>query len=70
MQLIHLREDHKQIRRLEKLILKCYTDLHAGKDIPLSDIEKITIIIEEFLDSIHYSEKKIRIFHVLQHMII
>lgn len=53
-----LREDHRQIRRLEKIILKCYTDLYAGKDIPLSDIEKITMIIEEFLDSIHYSREE------------
>ena len=53
-----LREDHKQIRRLEKVILKCYTDLQAGKDIPLSDIDKITLIIEEFLDSIHYSREE------------
>lgn len=53
-----LREDHRQIRRLEKVILKCYTDLYAGKNIPLSDIDKITVIIEEFLDSIHYSREE------------
>ena len=47
-----LREDHKQIRRLDKVIVKCYTDLYAGKNIPISDLEKITIIIEEFFDSI------------------
>ncbi len=53
-----LREDHKQIRRLEKVIIKCYTELYAGKDIPFSDIDKITLIIEEFLDSIHYSREE------------
>ena len=53
-----LREDHKQIRRLEKVIIKCYTELYAGKNIPLGDIEKITLIIEEFLDSIHYSREE------------
>ena len=53
-----LREDHKQIKRLEKVIIKCYTDLYAGKNIPLSDIDKITLIIEEFLDSIHYSREE------------
>jgi hemerythrin-like domain-containing protein len=46
-----LREDHKQIRRLDKVIIKCYTHLYAGKDIPISDLEKITVIIEEFFDS-------------------
>ena len=53
-----LREDHKQIRRLEKIIIKCYTELYAGKNIPFSDIDKITIIIEDFLDSIHYSREE------------
>ena len=53
-----LREDHKQIKRLDKVIIKCYTDLYAGKSIPLSDIDKITFIIEEFLDSIHYSREE------------
>lgn len=53
-----LREDHKQIRRLDKVIVKCYKDLYAGKNIPLSDLEKITLVIEEFLDSIHYSREE------------
>ena len=53
-----LREDHKQIRRLEKVIIKCYSELYEGKDIPLSDIEKIAIIIDDFLDSIHYSREE------------
>ena len=53
-----LREDHKQIRRLDKVIIKCYTELYAGKNIPLSDIDKITFVIEEFLDSIHYSREE------------
>ena len=53
-----LREDHKQIRRLDKIIIKCYTELYAGKNIPLSDIDKITFVIEEFLDSIHYSREE------------
>ena len=53
-----LREDHKHIRRLEKIVNKCQQELYAGKDIPLDDIEKITVIISEFLDSIHYSREE------------
>ena len=53
-----LRNDHKHIKRLEKVISKCYQALYDGKDIPFSDIEKITIIISEFLDSIHYSREE------------
>ena len=53
-----LRKDHQAIKRLEKVIEKCYQQLDAGKEIPFSDIEKITIIISEFLDSIHYSREE------------
>ncbi|HET6517057.1 MAG TPA: hemerythrin domain-containing protein [Nitrosopumilaceae archaeon] len=53
-----LRKDHEQIKRLEKVISKCYQALYDGKEIPFSDIEKITIIISEFLDSIHYSREE------------
>jgi len=53
-----LRKDHEQIKRLEKVVSKCYKELYAGKKIPISDIEKITMIISEFLDSIHYSREE------------
>ena len=53
-----LRQDHKQIRRLEKIITKCYKELYAGKDIPFSDIEQITVIMSEFLDAIHYAKEE------------
>ncbi len=53
-----LRNDHKQIRRLEKIIIQCYTKLYAGQDIPFPDIEQMTIIMSEFLDAIHYSREE------------
>src|SRR5574338_1283429 len=54
-----LRQDHIKIKRLEKIITKCYQELYAGKQIiPLSDIEKINFVISEFLDSIHYSREE------------
>ncbi len=53
-----LRNDHKQIRRLEKIIIACYTKLYAGENIPFSDIEQISVIMSEFLDAIHYSREE------------
>ena len=53
-----LRNDHKQIRRLEKVIEKCYTKLYDGKDIPFSDIEQITLVMSDFIDAIHYSREE------------
>jgi hemerythrin-like domain-containing protein len=53
-----LRNDHKQIKRFIKIIEKCYQQLYEGKVIPFSDLEKIILIISEFLDSIHYSREE------------
>ena len=53
-----LRKDHEQIKRLEKVVNKCYHQLYAGESVPFSDIEIITLIISEFLDSIHYSREE------------
>lgn len=53
-----LREDHKEIRRLAKVVLRCYTCLEAGRVVPLADIEKITHVISEFLDSVHYAREE------------
>jgi hemerythrin-like domain-containing protein len=57
-----LRNDHKQIRRLENIVVKCYTELNQGKDIPFSDMEKMTSIMSEFLDAIHYSREEDQYF--------
>jgi len=53
-----LRKDHEQIKRLEKVVNKCYHELYAGKSIPFSDIEIICVVISEFLDAIHYSREE------------
>jgi hemerythrin-like domain-containing protein len=53
-----LQQDHLKIRRLEKIIIKCHKDLYAEKPIPISDLEKITFVISEFLDAIHYSREE------------
>lgn len=53
-----LREDHRQIRRLGRVIELCHTRLVAGDDIPLDDIERIIRVIDGFLDSVHYSREE------------
>ena len=57
-----LRNDHRQIRRLEKVIVKCYTQLYEGKDIPFSDIEIMVLIMSEFMDAIHYVREEDQYF--------
>ena len=53
-----LRKDHEEIMKLEKVISKCYQNLHDGHHIPFTDIEKITFLISEFLDSIHFTREE------------
>ena len=53
-----LRADHVHVRRLEKIIFKCVEELEKGEKIPLSDITKMTIIISEFIDTIHHSREE------------
>ncbi len=53
-----LREDHRQIRRLEKIVDACQKRLYLGDDIPLDDIWKITVLISDFLDAMHYAREE------------
>ena len=53
-----LRNDHRQIRRLGEVILRCYTCLEEGRDVPLPDMKRITLVISEFLDSVHYGREE------------
>lgn len=57
-----LRNDHRQIRRLEKIIVKCHTILNEGKDVPFSDIQIMVSIMSEFLDAIHYAREENQYF--------
>ena len=53
-----LRADHVQVRRLERLVTRCAEELHRGADIPFSDLTRITVIISEFVDTIHHSREE------------
>jgi len=53
-----LREDHDQVKRLQKITEKCAEKILRGSNIPFSDIEKITLIIYEFVDLIHHSREE------------
>ncbi len=53
-----LRADHDQIRRLEKITLRCSEELIKGTDVPFEDIEKIIVVISEFIDAIHYGREE------------
>ncbi|MCV0410179.1 hemerythrin domain-containing protein [Nitrosopumilus sp.] len=53
-----LRADHDQVKRLEKIVFKCSDELEQGTEIPFSDLNKIMIVISEFVDTIHHSREE------------
>lgn len=53
-----LRKDHDKIKRLERIVSKSSKVLYDEKTIPFADLEKITMVISEFLDSVHYSREE------------
>lgn len=53
-----LLEDHRQIRRLAGVILACHRRLDSGGDVPLEDMLRISRLIDQFLDCIHYSREE------------
>lgn len=57
-----LRNDHRQIRRLEKVIVRCYTKLYAADNIPFPDLDMMVSIMAEFLDAVHYAREEDQYF--------
>ena len=53
-----LRKDHEHVRRLEKIVSKASQSVYDEVDIPILHLEKITLIISEFLEAIHYSREE------------
>jgi hemerythrin-like domain-containing protein len=53
-----LRADHDQVRRLEKIVAKCADEIYKGTEIPFLDLEKITVVISEFVDTVHHSREE------------
>jgi hemerythrin-like domain-containing protein len=51
-------QDHAVIRRIRDVAQKCSDRLYAGDDIPLEEIEIISIVIEEFVDAFHHGKEE------------
>jgi hemerythrin-like domain-containing protein len=53
-----LKNDHIIVRRLGTIVQKCSDKLYENEDIPLEDIEIISVIIEEFVDRFHHGKEE------------
>ena len=58
-----LKQDHIILRRIRDITKKCSDKLYNDDiDIPIEDIEIITVIIEEFVDRFHHSKEELSYF--------
>ncbi len=53
-----LLQDHVFIRRLQRVIEKCYSLLYEGKDVPFGDLIRISNMIEQFVDQFHHGKEE------------
>jgi hemerythrin-like domain-containing protein len=53
-----LKYDHITLRRLKNIIEICSDKLYANENVPIEDIEIITVVIEEFVDTFHHGKEE------------
>ena len=46
------------MRRLKNIVERCSDKLYANQDIPIEDIEIISVVIEEFVDRFHHGKEE------------
>lgn len=53
-----LKNDHIIVRRLRHIAERCSDKLYANENVPIEDIEIISVVIEEFVDSFHQHKEE------------
>ena len=53
-----LKNDHITVRRLGAIVQNCSEKLYLSHDVPIEDIELISVIIEEFVDIFHHGKEE------------
>ena len=53
-----LKYDHIAVRRLKNIIERCSDTLYTNQDLPIEDIEIISVVIEEFVDRFHHGKEE------------
>ncbi len=53
-----LMQEHLTVRRIGNIAQICSDRLYANDDIPIEDIQIISVIIEEFIDAFHHGKEE------------
>jgi hemerythrin-like domain-containing protein len=54
----NLKYDHTFVRRLGQIAETCSQKLYEDKDIPMEDLQIISVIMEEFVDRFHHGKEE------------
>jgi hemerythrin-like domain-containing protein len=54
----NLKNDHLTIKRIRDISQTCSDKLYANQSIPITDIEIISVIMEEFVDNFHHGKEE------------
>jgi hemerythrin-like domain-containing protein len=60
----NLLREHLVVRRLGSIAKKCSDELYTNKNIPIEDIQIISVVIEEFVDAFHHGKEENAYFPV------
>jgi hemerythrin-like domain-containing protein len=53
-----LMQEHIIVRRIGNIAQRCSDRLYANKDIPIEDIQIISVVMEEFIDAFHHGKEE------------
>jgi hemerythrin-like domain-containing protein len=54
----NLLQEHLIVRRVGNIAQRCSDKLYANQDIPIEDIQIISVVIEEFIDAFHHGKEE------------
>ena len=54
----NLMQEHIIVRRIGNIAQRCSDRLYANKDIPIEDIQIISVVMEEFIDALHHGKEE------------
>ena len=53
-----LMQEHLIVRRIGNIAQRCSDRLYANEDIPIEDIQIISVVMEEFVDAFHHGKEE------------
>ena len=53
-----LMQEHLIVRRIGNIAQRCSDRLYANEDIPIEDIQIISVVMEEFIDAFHHGKEE------------